>query len=127
MNKPEKLLYDYDFINERDKETAIEVLNQIQKLSKTLSLDKSIKQIKASFKVKEIPTLKIEEGLFYEFMRDEKLGVAIQGYDNKKDKDGNPYKVPFISMGANREELDDIMLRLIIKIKNIVLSEIKNK
>lgn len=123
MSKPEELLYDYDFVTERDRETAIEVLNQIKKLNKSLPLDKSIDKIKTSFKVKEIPTLKIEEGLFYDLMKDEKLGVAIQGYDNKKDKDGNPYKVPFLSMGANREELDDIMQRLITKIRNIVISE----
>lgn len=123
MSKPEELLYDYDFVTERDRETAIEVLNQIEKLNKLLPLDKSIDKIKTSFKVKEIPTLKIEEGLFYDLMKDEKLGVTIQGYDNKKDKDGNPYKVPFLSMGANREELDDIMQRLITKIRNIVISE----
>ncbi len=124
MSKPDKILYDYDFVTNRDKETAEEVINQIEKL-KNLPLDIALEKIKIDFKIKEIRKIPVNEGLFYNFFKDEKLGASVQGYNRKKDKEGNDYTVPFITFGADREYLDDMIKRLITKIKNIILTENK--
>lgn len=124
MSKNKKLLYDYDEVTEKDKQTVEEVLYQLE-LYKDVPLNVSLEKIKTNFKIKEIPKMKVDEGLFYDLFKDENLGVAVQGFTRKKDKNGNEYDVPFLSFNADKEYLDDMMERTITKLKNLILAENK--
>ncbi len=102
-----------------EKKIAEDILNTIKtNLSNQIPLKFSITQIEESYKLTEVPALKIEDSLWYEFTKDENLGQVIQGYRTCT-KDNKKIRIPYIAFGADLDYLDEMINRIITKINNL--------
>ena len=107
-------LFDYDTVSEEHKKAVEEVINILQS-RKEVPIDVIIEEIKIRFKIKTIPTKKIEDSLWFRYTADEKLGQSVQGYTESFDKDGNKILIPYLGFSADLNYLDGFLKRLISK------------
>ena len=85
---------------------------------KNIPLKYSIEQIENNYHIKKIPMMDVNKSLWYQMTKDEKIGANIQGY-RQAEKDGKKIRIPYIAMGADLDYLDNMMRRLITKIRNL--------
>ena len=86
-----------------------------ENLKKEIPLKFSIEQIENNYHIKEIPTMNVENSLWYQMTKDWKIGANIQGY-RQTVKDGKKIRIPFIGMGADLDYLDKVLKEMITKI-----------
>jgi hypothetical protein len=129
MNKENNLpgvdTKDFEFLNDhfdptkQEKKVAEDILNTINvDASKNIPLKFTITRIQESYKLKEVPMLSLENSLWYQFTKNEKIGQSIQGYRSMV-IDGKTVRVPHISFGADLDYLDEMMKRIITSINNL--------
>tara|TARA_E500000178_G_C16579881_1_gene555540 strand:- start:163 stop:546 length:384 start_codon:yes stop_codon:yes gene_type:complete len=112
-------LVDHEELSERDKKIAEDILKTINEhQSHNFPLKHTISQIKENYKIEEIPLMNIEDSLWYEFTKDEKIGANIQGY-TKTEKDGKKIKIPHIHFSADLDYLNDMIRRIITRINSL--------
>tara|TARA_A100001011_G_scaffold365658_1_gene417534 strand:- start:1539 stop:1937 length:399 start_codon:yes stop_codon:yes gene_type:complete len=99
--------------NQKIAEDIIELLRE--NLKKEIPLKFSIEQIENNYHIKEIPTMNVENSLWYQMTKDWKIGANIQGY-RQTVKDGKKIRIPFIGMGADLDYLDKVLKEMITKI-----------
>tara|TARA_Y100000389_G_scaffold197822_1_gene233170 strand:- start:6816 stop:7214 length:399 start_codon:yes stop_codon:yes gene_type:complete len=113
------LLVDHEELSERDKKIADDILKTInEQQSHKLPLKHTISQIKENYKLEEVPMMSVEDSLWYEFTKDEKLGANIQGYTTIE-KDGKKIRIPHVHFSADLDYLNNMMSRIITRINNI--------
>jgi hypothetical protein len=116
--------FDYGDITEEHKRTVEEVIKFLL-LNKDNPLEQTIKEIRTRFKIVEVPMMKYEDSLWYQFTKNEKIGNSIQGFKQIKDKNGNFIRIPNIAFSSDLDELDKMLNRFIkimeynIKEKNL--------
>ena len=109
-------LVDHEELSERDKKIAEDILKTInEQQSHKLPLKHTISQIKENYKIEEVPLMGLEDSLWYEFTKDEKLGANIQGYTTAE-RDGKKIRIPHVHFSADLTELNDMIRRIITKI-----------
>jgi len=118
--KPIDKVFDYGEISEKDKKVVKEVLSH---LHKDIPFDQQVELIKKKFQITEIPTVKLEESIWYQFTKDFKLGQSIQGLSKRKNKDGEEYNVPHIGFSADLDYLDNVIEKIIEKVKQMKFPE----
>lgn len=91
----------------------LETLRENQK--KDIPVKYSIEQIENNYHIKQIPTMNVEDTLWYNLTKDWKVGANIQGY-RQTVKDGKKIRIPYIAFGADLEYLDEVMKELVTKI-----------
>tara|TARA_S200000501_G_scaffold161950_1_gene152719 strand:- start:1009 stop:1392 length:384 start_codon:yes stop_codon:yes gene_type:complete len=112
-------LVDHEDLSDRDKKIAEDILKKIKEnQSHNLPLKYTISQIKENYKIEEIPLMNIEDSLWYEFTKDEKLGANIQGYTTTE-KDGKKIRIPHVHFSADLDYLNDMIGRFITRINNL--------
>ncbi len=116
---------DFDFlkdhfeITKEDKKVAENILNSIYEDSqKNIPLKFTISKIQETYKLKEVPMMSVEDSLWHQFTKDEKIGQSIQGY-RTAEIDGKKIRIPHIAFGADLDYLDEMMKRIITSINNI--------
>lgn len=116
---------DFDFlkdhfeITKEDKKVAENILDTIiEDSQKNIPLKFSISKIKETYKIKEVPMMNIENSLWNQFTKDEKIGQSIQGY-RTAEIDGKKVRIPHIAFGADLDYLDEMMKRIITIINNM--------
>ena len=116
----EKIIEVYDFgsITDRDKKIIEEVISLLKKNDNS-TVKEVTEKIKEKFEIAQIPMLKYEESLWYQFMQNENLGVSIQGY-REVNIDGKKIRIPHIAFSADLDFLDDVLKRLMTKIRNTI-------
>ena len=67
----------------------------------------------------EIPMQSIEDSVWGQMTKDERLGQSIQGYRQQSDKDGNKIRIPHIGFSADLDYLDDFINRIVKKVESI--------
>jgi hypothetical protein len=118
------LNFNYGDITEEHKRTVEEVIKFLL-LNKDNPLEQTIKEIRTRFKIVEVPMMKYEDSLWYQFTKNEKIGNSIQGFKQIKDKNGNFIRIPNIAFSSDLDELDKMLNRFIkimeynIKEKNL--------
>ena len=104
---------DYNNISERDKRIVIEIIDLLRE-RQNVPISIIIEEFSIKFKIKEIPMKRIEDSLWHQFTKDEKLGQSIQGFkeiveDNKK------IRIPYVAFGADLDCLDKMINNIIDK------------
>ena len=112
-------LVDHEDLSDRDKKIAEDILKKIKEnQSHNLPLKYTISQIKENYKIEEIPLMNIEDSLWYEFTKDEKLGTNVQGYTTTE-RDGKRIRIPHVHFSADLDYLNDMIGRFVTRINNL--------
>jgi len=111
-------LFDYGDITERDKSVVQEVISLIQ-ARPGVPGNKIAEELKAKLELVEIPMMKVEDSIWGQLTKDEKLGFAMQGFRETNDENGNKIRIPHIGFSADLDYLDDFINRLARKIEAI--------
>ena len=97
--------FDYGSITDRDKKLVIEIIDLLRNRI-NLPIDMIIEELKTRFTLEEIPMQKIEDSVWGQLTKDERLGQSIQGFRQSTDKDGNKIRIPHIGFSADLDFLD---------------------
>ena len=109
--------YDFDKIGDLEKEFVENVINFI-KSKDGVSTDTVITEMKHRYKIEEIPMKKIEDSLWYQFTKNEKIGANIQGFRQTL-QDGKPIRIPHVHFSSDLDYLDDMINRIIEKVRQL--------
>ena len=88
--------------------------------SLNIPIEITIAQIKSNFKLEKIKEIQIKDSLFFSVLGNEKLGVTIQGYREEYNEKGEKIKIPHISFSVDIDYFDNILKKLIEKIKTSI-------
>ena len=110
-----ELLFDYGEITERDKSVVKEVLNLIE-ARPGVPGEMIAEELKVKFQLVQIPMMKLEDSVWHQLTKDERIGQSMQGYRETTDKDGNKIRIPHIGFSADLDFLDEFANRLANKI-----------
>lgn len=112
-------LIDHGSITEEQKKVAENILEIIKtNTSNNIPLKFSISQIENDYKIAEIPMMRVEDSLWHQFTKDEKIGCNIQGYRTIS-KDDKKIRIPYVAFGADLEYLNEMMTRIVLKIQSL--------
>tara|TARA_Y100001972_G_scaffold90813_1_gene111120 strand:- start:1013 stop:1423 length:411 start_codon:yes stop_codon:yes gene_type:complete len=110
-----KSLFDYGEITERDKSVVQEVINLINERPGVPG-SMIAEELKTKFQLVSIPMMKLEDSIWHQLTKDERIGQSMQGYRESNDKDGNKIRIPHIGFSADLDFLDEFVNRLANKI-----------
>lgn len=107
-------IYDFGSIQESDL-TIVQAILDILEKKDNCSISEIKKEIKEQFKIDKIPQMKVEDSLWYQFTKDENLGLSVQGYRTTTDENGNKIKIPHIGFSADLDYLNEFIQRILKK------------
>ena len=110
--------YDYGSISDRDKKVVYEIINFLRQ-RKGIPIEMVVEELKKRFQLVEIPMKKIEDSVWGQLTKDERLGQSIQGFRTSKDENGKSIKIPHVGFSADLDYLDEFVNRLVQKAKDI--------
>jgi hypothetical protein len=110
--------YDYGNITDSDKKVVKEIIDLLRARG-DLPCSMFAEELKTRFQTVEIPMKKIEDSVWGQLTKDERLGQSVQGFRNATDEDGNPIRVPHVGFSADLDYLDEFVNRLVKKIEGI--------
>jgi len=111
-------VFDYGSITERDKKLIEEVI-KLMRSRPGVPSDMVVEELKQKFELEEIPMKKIEDSVWGQLTKDERLGQSIQGFRLVRDEKGNKLKIPHVGFSADLDYLDEFINRLAKKIEGI--------
>jgi len=117
-------LFDYGDITDRDKSVVEEVINLFQARPGVPS-DMVIAELKEKFQLIQIPMMKVEDSVWHQLTKDERIGQSMQGFRQTTDNDGNKIRIPHIGFSADLDYLDEFVNRLAKKIATLPTAEDK--
>ena len=107
-------VFDYGDIKPRDKEVIQEVLTLI-KDRPGVPADMIAEELKVKFDIIEIPMKRIEDSIWGQMTKEERLGMSIQGFRQSTDENGNQIRRPHVGFSADLDYLDDFINRIVQK------------
>ena len=107
-------IYDFGSIQESDL-TIVQAILDILEKKDNCSISEIKKEIKEQFIIDKIPQRKVEDSLWYQFTKDENLGLSVQGYRTTTDENGNKIKIPHIGFSADLDYLNEFIQRILKK------------
>jgi len=117
-------LFDYGDITERDKSVVEEVINLLQARPGVPS-EMVIAELKEKFQLVQIPMMKVEDSVWHQLTKDERIGQSMQGFRQTTDNEGNKIRIPHIGFSADLDYLDEFVNRLAKKIASLPKAEDK--
>ncbi len=111
-------VFDYGSITDRDKKVVEEVITLLRQ-RQGVPNDMIVEELKTKFQLVEIPMKKIEDSVWGQLTKDERLGQSVQGFRQTTDKDGKKVRIPHVGFSADLDYLDEFINRLVKKIKDI--------
>ena len=117
-------LFDYGDINDRDKSVVEEVINLFQARPGVPS-EMVIAELKEKFQLVSIPMMKVEDSVWHQLTKDERIGQSMQGFRQTTDDEGNKIRIPHIGFSADLDYLDEFVNRLAKKIASLPTAEDK--
>jgi len=117
-------LFDYGDITERDKSVVEEVINLLQARPGVPS-EMVIAELKEKFQLVTIPMMKVEDSVWHQLTKDERIGQSMQGFRQTTDNEGNKIRIPHIGFSADLDYLDEFVNRLAKKIASLPTAEDK--
>ena len=111
-------LYDYGSISDSDKAVVNEIIKLLRD-RKGIPSDMVVEELKTKFDLVEVPMKKIEDTVWGQLTKDERIGQSIQGFRETKDENGNRIRIPHIGFSADLDYLDDFLNRLVQKAQEI--------
>ena len=110
--------YDYGSITERDKKVVEEIIDLLREREQ-IPVSMIVEELKTRFQLVEIPMKKIEDSVWGQLTKDERLGQSVQGFRNSTDEHGNQIRIPHVGFSADLDYLDEFVNRLVKKIERI--------
>jgi len=117
-------LFDYGDITDRDKSVVEEVINLFQARPGVPS-EMVIAELKEKFQLVQIPMMKVEDSVWHQLTKDERIGQSMQGFRQTTDNEGNKIRIPHIGFSADLDYLDEFVNRLAKKIASLPKAEDK--
>jgi len=117
-------LFDYGDITDRDKSVVEEVINLFQARPGVPS-EMVIAELKEKFQLVTVPMMKVEDSVWHQLTKDERIGQSMQGFRQTTDNEGNKIRIPHIGFSADLDYLDEFVNRLATKIASIPKAEDK--
>ena len=110
--------YDYGNITERDKKLVNEIIDLMRDRSE-IPCSMFAEELKTRFQPVEIPMKKIEDSVWGQMTKDERLGQSVQGFRQSTDEKGEKIRIPHVGFSADLDYLDEFVNRLVKKIESI--------
>ena len=117
-------LFDYGDITERDKSVINEVISLIESRPGVPG-EMLVAELKTKFQLVSVPMMKVEDSVWHQLTKDERIGQSTQGFRQTVDEDGNKIRIPHIGFSADLDYLDEFVNRLATKIASIPKAEDK--
>ncbi len=111
-------LYDYGNITDSDKLLVKEIIDLLRERDQ-VPCGMFAEELKTRFQLVEIPMKKIEDSIWGQLTKDERIGQSIQGFRQSTDENGEKIRIPHVGFSADLDYLDEFVNRLANKIKNI--------
>ena len=111
-------VFDYGSITERDKKLIEEVIKLMRERPGVPS-DMIAEELKQKFELEEVPMKKIEDSVWGQLTKDERLGQSVQGFRQTTDENGQKIRIPHVGFSADLDYLDEFVNRLVKKIEGI--------
>ena len=112
--------FDYGDIKQRDKDVVLEIIKWLRERN-GVPVDMLIDELKIKFQLEEVPMKKVEDTVWGQLTKGERLGASIQGYRETNDKDGKKIRIPHIGFSADLDYLDEFLNRIVEKVNKINL------
>ena len=117
-------LFDYGDITDRDKDVVKEVISLIE-ARPGVPGNMIVAELKEKFEIVSVPMMKLEDSIWHQLTKDERIGFSMQGFRQTTDKDGNKIRIPHIGFSADLDYLDEFTQRLAKKFKSLPTTEDK--
>jgi len=105
--------FNFDKLTADETKAVNWALNRIKEMSNQgISYDMIESELKVRFNINDVRTLKVEDTLFYQILKDMNLPMVQQGYTEKRDEKGTPYRVPHITIGIDVDVLDTLVEKI---------------
>tara|TARA_B100000900_G_C20198389_1_gene560785 strand:- start:124 stop:561 length:438 start_codon:yes stop_codon:yes gene_type:complete len=110
-------LYDYGSITDSDKVVVKEIIDLLRQRDQ-IPCGMFAEELKQRFELEEVPMKKIEDSVWGQLTKEERLGQSIQGYRNAT-VDGKKVRIPHVGFSADLDYLDEFINRLVKRVENI--------
>ena len=111
-------VFDYGDISDEQKKVVKEIID-LMRARDQVPCGMFAEELKQRFQLEEIPMKKIEDSVWGQLTKDERLGQSIQGFRLIRDEEGNKFRIPHVGFSADLDYLDEFVNRLVKKIKDI--------
>ena len=111
-------VFDYGDISDEQKKVVKEIID-LMRARDQVPCGMFAEELKQRFQLEEIPMKKIEDSVWGQLTKDERLGQSVQGFKLSTDENGKKIRIPHIGFSADLEYLDEFVNRLTKKVKNI--------
>jgi hypothetical protein len=101
-----------------DQKKAIRSVLQHIKNRKSIPLDIVLQEIEQQYSLEDVPEMNIEESIWYQLTKNERIGFQKQGF-RVDIVNGKRVKIPHLSFSSDLDYLDNMINRIIEKIRNI--------
>ena len=109
--------YDYGNITEKDKKVVEEIIDFLRSREQ-VPISMVIEELKTRFQLVEVPMKKIEDSVWGQLTKDEKLGQSVQGF-KLTTEDGKKVRIPHIGFSADLDYLDEMIQRIAKQVREI--------
>lgn len=110
--------FDYGDIKQRDKDVVLEIIEWLRSRN-GVPVDMLIEELKIKFQLEEVPMKKVEDTVWGQLTKGERLGASIQGFRETKDENGKRIRIPHIGFSADLDYLDEFLNRIVEKANKI--------
>ena len=111
-------VYDYGNIKDSDKIVVKEIIDLMRNRG-DVPCSIFAEELKTRFELVEIPMKKIEDSVWGQLTKDERLGQSVQGFRQSTDENGEKIRIPHVGFSADLDYLDEFVNRLVKKIEGI--------
>ena len=111
-------VYDYGDIKDSDKVVVKEIIDLMRDRGE-VPCSMFAEELKTRFNLVEIPMKKIEDSVWGQLTKDERIGTTIQGFRQSINKQGEKIRIPHVGFSADLDYLDEFVNRLIKKAKEV--------
>ena len=110
--------YDYGDITDSDKKVVTEIIDLMRQRG-DVPCSMFAEELKTRFQMVEIPMKSIEDSVWGQLTKDERIGQSVQGYRQATNEKGEKIRIPHIGFSADLDYLDEFINRLAKKIESI--------
>jgi len=106
--------FDFDKLTADETKAVDWALKRIKEMSSQgIAFNMIESELKIRFNINDVRTLKIEDTLFYQIVKDMNIPMVQQGYTEKRDEKGEPYRIPHISIGLDVDQFDVVVNKIV--------------
>ena len=111
-------VYDYGDIKDSDKVVVREIIDLMRNRG-DVPCSIFAEELKTRFELVEIPMRSVEDSIWGQLTKNERMGQSIQGFRMSTDEKGNKIRIPHVGFSADLDYLDQFVNRIILKLKDV--------